>query len=116
MIGLAVTQLVASVTGQDSRGNDISTWAPLQVQALAFVPGQTAENIQATDQVTADAELYLPSGVTVAPEDRFQFGNGEVYEVNGHSSAWSSPFTGVDGAVMVRLRRVTGAAAHTVAG
>lgn len=111
---LPVTHLVASVTGQDSRGNDVTTFTPAGLLAYAFVPGQTTEDIEATEQVTAAAELYLPPDTAVAPEDRFQLADGTVWDVMGQPSPYSSPFTGIGGTVMVRLRRVTGAGAHTV--
>lgn len=116
MIGIPVTQLRAAVTGQDSRGNDIIGRTPEAVQALAFVPGQTTEATQGTEQVTANAELYLMFGATVSPEDQFELADGTIWDVQGQSSPFSSPFTGAGGTVMVRLKRVTGASAHTVAG
>ncbi len=113
---LPVTQLAASVTGQDSRGNDIYAWSAVPQLAYAFAPGQTAENIQGTEQVTANAELYLPPDSVVTPEDRFVLADGTTWEVTGLPSPYGSPFTGIGGTVVARLRRVTGASAHTVVG
>lgn len=116
MIGLTVTQLRAAVTGQDGLGNDIYAWTAAPVQAYAFVPGQTTEAVQGTEQVSAAAELYLPPGTDVAPTDQFELPDGTTWNVLGQPSPYNSPFTGIGGTVMVRLQRVTGASAHTVAG
>ena len=112
MTGITVTQLQAAVTGRDDYQNDQTAFTSRQVSGAAWVPGATSEATEGTEQVIATGELYLPPGTSVTPEDQFTV-LGETYQVFGHSSAWQSPWTGIQSPVMVRLRRVTGASAHS---
>jgi hypothetical protein len=107
--GVTVTLLSSAVTTVDEFGNDVRNVTSSQVGGCAFIPGGTAENIQGTIQVTADAELYMPSGTAVTPEDQIVY-RGVTYRVMGAPSTWTSPFTALRGPVMVRLKVVTGAA------
>ena len=107
--GVTVMLRSSSVTGVDAFGNDVRAVTSTEVGGCAFVPGGTAENIQGTIQVTADAELYMPSGTAVTPEDQIVY-RGVTYRVMGAPSTWTSPFTALRGPVMVRLKVVTGAA------
>ena len=107
--GVTVMLRSSSVTGVDAFGNDVRAVTSTEVGGCAFVPGGTAENIQGTIQVTADAELYMPSGTVVTPEDQITY-MGVTYKVMGAPASWTSPFTNLRGPVMVRLKVVTGAA------
>jgi hypothetical protein len=106
--GTTVTLLRSVVTGRDQYGNDVRTTTQTQVGGAAFVPASTSENIQGTDQVTADAECYLPAGTQVGPEDQL-ICQGVTYQVTGAPELWSSPFTGLAAPVKVNLKVVTGA-------
>jgi hypothetical protein len=112
MIGITVTLMSAAVTGQDDYGRDIYELTSQQISGAAFVPGATSEATEGTEQVIADAEIYLPPGTVVNPEDQIIV-NGTTYQVTGRSSAWQSPYTQIQSPVMARLRIVTGAAAHS---
>jgi hypothetical protein len=107
--GVTVTLIRSQVTGRDQYGNDIRTTTQTEVGGAAFVPGSTSENIQGTDQVTADAECYLPAGTQVTPEDQLAY-QDVTYQVTGAPESWASPFTGMAGPVKVNLKLVTGAA------
>lgn len=106
--GVTVTLRSSYVSGQDVYGNDVRQVTVTEVGGSAFVPGGTAENIQGTIQVEADAELYMPSGTVVTPEDQIVY-QGVTYRVMGAPATWTSPFTALRGPVMVRLKVVTGA-------
>jgi hypothetical protein len=106
--GVTVTLLSSSVTTRDEFGNDVRNVTSSEVGGCAFAPGGTTENIQGTDQVAADAELYMPSGTVVTPEDQVRY-QGVTYQVMGAPASWTSPFTALRGPVMVRLKVVTGA-------
>ena len=110
MLGEPVILLRASVTGQDSYGNDVTTLTP-ENRSAAWVPGSEAEITTGTEAVTADAECYLlPPGTAPGPLDQLtRVATGETFQVVGESSSWTSPFTGVASPVLVRLRRITGA-------
>jgi len=109
--GEFVTYLAASVTGTDDRGNDVLTYTSSQVGPCAFVPGAEAEVAQGTRQVTSTDQIYLPQGTPVSPLDQILRTTGEQYHVVGESNTWASPWTGIRGPVLVKLRRVTGATA-----
>lgn len=107
--GATVILLRSQVTGRDDRGNDVRTTTEIPVGGCAWVPTSTTENVQGADQVTADAEVYMPAGTQVSPEDQVVY-QGITYDVMGAPEAWSSPFTGIAGPVKVQLKVVTGAA------
>lgn len=107
--GVTVTLLSSSVTTRDEYGNDVRNATSSEVSGCAFVPTSTAEDIQGTTQVTADAELYMPAGTVVTPEDQIRY-QGVTYRVMGAPQAWTSPFTALRGPVAVKLKVVTGAA------
>jgi hypothetical protein len=110
--GEYVTYLAAYVSGQDDRGNDVTSYRASQVGPCAFVPNAEAEAMIGTRQVTSSDSIYLPAATPVSPLDRIQRQNGEVYEVVGESSPHMSPFTGLTAPLLVKLRRITGATAH----
>lgn len=106
--GVVVTLIHSEVTGRDGWGNDQRTTTTTEVSGCAFIPGGTSENIEGTIQVTADAEVYMPAGTVVSPEDQILY-QGVTYNVDGEPGTWTSPFTAVKGPVLVRLKVVTGA-------
>lgn len=111
--GVTVTLRSSYVSGQDVYGNDVRQRTSTEVGGCAFVPGSgsaigTTEDIQGTEQVTQAAELYMPAGTVITPEDQVVV-EGVTYEVMGAPSAWTSPFTMLRGPVQVHLRAVTGA-------
>jgi hypothetical protein len=106
--GVTVTLARSAVTGRDQYGNDVRETTETQVGGCAFAPGSTSENTQGTDQVTTDAECYLPAGTAITPEDQIIY-QGMAYQVTGVPQSWSSPFTGLASPVRVKLRAVTGA-------
>lgn len=110
--GVTVTLIHSEVTGRDSRGNDVRTTTETQVSGCAFIPGGTSENTEGTIQVTADAEVYMPSGTQVTPEDQVRY-QGVTYNVDGAPGTWTSPFTAIQGPVLVRLKVVTGASGRS---
>lgn len=62
-----------------------------------------------TSTVVADAELYVPYGVDVTPQDVIRLVDGTEWEVVGAPERWESPYpsTWKAGAV-IPLRRKTG--------
>ena len=107
--GVTVTLVHSAVTGRDSNyGNDVRTTTVQEIDGAAFIPGGTSENTEGSIQVTADAEVYLPAGTQVSPEDQIIY-QGVTYNVDGAPGTWTSPFTAMRGPVLVRLRVVTGA-------
>lgn len=110
--GEYVTWQHAAVTGTDDRGNDVLTFTGTTLGPCAWVPGSEVEAAIGTEQVTADAVIYLPPGTIPSPLDRIERASGEIYEVTGEPDASYSPFTGIQAPVKVSLKRVTGVTAH----
>lgn len=114
--GIYVTWESAYDSGQRDRGNTILAYRESSAGPCAFVPGSEAEATQGAYQVTALAEIYIPAGTPVTPQDRVIMPDGQRWQVIGQPDAWKSPFSGLASPVRVRLRRVTGATAHSVPG
>jgi len=111
--GQTVTLLRATPGGTDRYNDTVMTYTPEDIPGCAWVPGQTAEATQGAEEVTADAECYLPAGTVVSPLDRITR-NNVTYEVLGAESDWVSPFSQLRAPVRVRLRSVQGVSAHSV--
>jgi len=117
--GQTWTLLQNNVTGEDGYGNDVTTPASSPLPGCVFQPGQTSEATQGADQVTYDARLYYPQGLTIGPLDKVQAPpelGSDIFDVQGDLSNWRSPFTQIPGYQMARLRRIIGGSAHTVSG
>jgi hypothetical protein len=115
--GQTWTLLRNAVTSQDSYGNDVLTTTSTPVPGCVFQPGQSSEATQGADQVTYDARLFYPQGVTISPLDQVQAPpelGSDIFDVQGDLSNWLSPFTQVPGYQMARLRRIIGGSAHAV--
>jgi hypothetical protein len=108
-----VTWETAFDSGEKDRGNVVLAYRNSTVGPCAFVPGSEAEATQGAYQVTALADIYIPAGTPVTPQDRVIMPDGQRWQVVGQPNSWKSPFTGFQAPVQVRLRRVTGASAHT---
>jgi hypothetical protein len=111
--GQTVTLSRPTQTGTDRYNDPVWTWTDTDIAGCAWVPRETSEATQGAEEVTFDAECYLPPGTAVSPLDRITR-NGETFEVFGHVSDWISPFTQVRAPVRVRVRRVQGVSAHSV--
>ena len=107
--GVTVTLLSSTVTTRDEFGNDVRNVTSTEIRGCALAPGGTSEDIQGTEQVTADAELFMPAGTAVTPEDRIVC-QGVTYEVTGAAEAWTSPFTSFRGPVRSGSRSSPGQA------
>ena len=110
--GVTVTLRSSYVSGRDEYGNDVRQLTDSEVGGCAFAPGATTEDIQGTEQVTADAELYMPSGTVVTPEDQIVYA-GVTYQVTGCPVVVDQPVHGTprpgDGPAEGRHRRLGGA-------
>jgi hypothetical protein len=85
------------------------------VNHCAYAPRTTAggrDRAELTDRsagITADAELYVPYGVDITPQDVIQLGDGTEWEVIGLQEPWESPWPGAwQAGAVIPLRRRTG--------
>lgn len=66
----SVQILRRTVTGEDSSGNEIATYAPLATVNAYVSRRDTSEDIVDRDQVVVDYSFMLPAGTDVRPYDR----------------------------------------------
>jgi hypothetical protein len=105
--GEPVVILHRTYTGEkDQYGNAQYTVEEIQT-AAAVGPKPPSEDMQDRDQITAGLFVWLPPGTVVLATDQMRL-RGFLYEVDGDSMAWQSPFTGLVAPLQVSLRRVTG--------
>lgn len=108
MIGETVTILRPGAPTRDVHGNDApGADTEIDVEHCAVWPTGSDEKIQAQDQVGERWTVWFPFGTSVLATDRVRI-RGEVYQVSGRASSWSSPFTNTRAGVEIRLERVTG--------
>lgn len=107
MIGETVALLHRATSTRDAHGNQVWTYAEVDVPGCAVWPTGSDEQIQGQDQTSERLSVMLPFGTRVVATDRARV-RGLLYEVTGIPSQWSSPFTGTRAGVEVRLTRVTG--------
>lgn len=106
--GETVTHFVRSVTGRDSRGNDLVVFdAGTDIPGCPVWPRGSTEQLQHRDTVTTGLTTVVPPDTPVTALDRFQV-RGDLYEVDGTPSDWRHPVTGRRPGLEVQLTRVTG--------
>lgn len=111
--GKTVTLVHRQVTGRDSYGNDIYGTTEKTVEGCAVSPGNSSEDWQGTEQITADITVHMPPGTVVdMPLDQVIV-DGTEYNVVGDPRSWSSPFTGTQSFLEVQGRLITTGGAAT---
>lgn len=107
MIGETVTIVRRTQSGRDSHGNPVWESVEIPVERCAVWPTGSTEEIQGQDQTSERVTVMFPYGTDVRSTDQGQV-RGQVYDVTGLPSSWSSPFTTTRAGVEVRLERVRG--------
>lgn len=95
--------------GVDDQGDAIVTDTTVTVSG-AFAPAASVETTVAQDQVTTQAQAYLPAGTVVSSTSKLTI-RGIDYEVTGDPEDWGpSPVTGWNPGILgpVSLKRITG--------
>jgi hypothetical protein len=93
-------------TVENEYGNTVDAWAtqPTPTRVYAWGPVSLNETTASRDTVTADVELFAPTGFYVGPKDHIRL-DGQTYEVqSGVESFDHGPFNFHPG-VRVNLRR-----------
>lgn len=111
-----ITGHPATVTRYETdRYGDRVQVAVFAVNYTAFAPRSTSSTrgtVELTDRsgsVTADAELYVPYGVDITPQDVIRLADGSEWEVVGAPERWESPYPGTwKAGTVIPLRRKTG--------
>ncbi|MEU1043984.1 hypothetical protein ABZ400_02355 [Streptomyces sp. NPDC005897] len=110
-LGDTVVVVRPGPSSEDIYGNDTPgppTEIPVAGCAIAPRDGTgTNENTDARDTVITGLTLYAPYGADIRPTDQVRVG-GQLYEVDGQSGSFRSPFTGSTGPVVAALKLVTG--------
>src|SRR5690606_29597809 len=101
-------------TGEDSQGNPIVA-EPERIPVKrsgalpAFAPRSSTELFSSSGQrVITGGSLYLPTGTSVLPTDRFEIDGDASWQVDGEAGAWSNAHTGRGRGVEVAVRRADG--------
>lgn len=111
--GDAVVIVRPGPPSEDIYGNDVPgspTEIPVSGCAIAPRDGSgpgSNEITDARDTVITGLTLYAPYGTDIRATDRVRVG-GDLYEVDGQSGSYRSPFTGSTGPVVAALKLVTG--------
>lgn len=105
-VTVIITRRVLSPT-KDVDGNDVYTTTTFTVPSCAFASVGSVEVVQGQDMVTTTPTLYMPPGTVVLVTDAILVGS-VTYEVSGTPAADTSPYTGWNPGVVVRLKAVTG--------
>ncbi|MFT9821150.1 hypothetical protein [Lysinibacillus sp. NPDC056185] len=110
--GETVTVLRANLV-TDRYGNEVWDWSDPDrtlVPGCAVAPRRTGA-AEVTDLgrqgVIVGLTVYAPAGTDIRPSDRMEVG-GRVYEVDGESGTWASPFTGWAPGIEVALKQMEG--------
>jgi hypothetical protein len=94
---------------QDEYGNDVYNETRITVRNCVFAPSGSSESLVFQDQVSTTDTIFMPAGTDVSPLDAIEW-NGNVYEVTGEVSAWTSPFSGRVSPIRVDVTRIKGVA------
>lgn len=101
-----------TVTGRDSLGNDVVTWAAVSPPELlgrlaGLPPSESGGELRVDRDTVIDRRvLDLPWGTDIQPRDRVTVG-GRLYDVDGAPDDTAvSPLTGI-GYVSAALRRAS---------
>lgn len=71
-------------------------------------PAASTEAINLRDQVTSDYVCLMPPGTDIRDTDRMVLPDGQTYQVTGVPAIYSTPFSGWDPGIEVRLSRWEG--------
>lgn len=105
--GQTVTILTRTAGANDALGNKTYTSVPTVVAGAAFADLGSSEILGNQETVIDQPVVYLPAGTVVGPLDAVMVG-AITYEVDGQPSSNTSPFTGWNPGMVVKLRRVEG--------
>jgi hypothetical protein len=88
---------------------NVEVWtAGTSVEVLGAVdPGSTTIDLDGRVQITVTPTAYLPAGTDVTDVYRLEVA-GDVYELASLPAGWVNPYTGDDGGIVLRLKKVTG--------
>jgi len=94
---------------KNSRGNVADSWdAPTDVWIYAFNPGVTeAPLVPGHDRTETRPTIYAPIGTIMTHRDRVTR-RGRVYEVDGETLIFESPFDSSMDGVRIPLKEVAG--------
>ncbi len=105
-----VQVLPHSAGAEDALGNPTDSWGPGRTEPVyGWAPAGTTEVNGSRHAVTADLQVYVPSGFSCSPRDRVIAG-GRTYEVQGEVEDFDHGPFGWQPGGQVNLRRVEGSA------
>ena len=113
--GETLTVIRAGGITRDLYGNDIpSALIEFDIPGCITAPRASRtslrtpmEELQDRDQVYDGLNVWAPPGSDILVTDQMRV-NGVIYDVDGVTQSWSSPFTGSTAPMEIRLLLVTG--------
>lgn len=106
--GETITIRRRSKASTDDYGNPTYTTTTITVKDALIAVGGTSEPVDAErDAVDSKLTIYLPNGTAVLDGDVFVIRNTNWVK-DGSAEQWASPFIGLDGGVIVPVRKRVG--------
>ena len=106
--GETITIRRRSAASTDDYGNPTYTTTTITVKDALIAFGATDAPVDAERNAQdVDLTVYLPNGTVVEENDTFII-RGTSFVKNGVSQEWISPFAGLDGGVVVPVRKRNG--------
>lgn len=93
-------------TAEDEYGNTVDAWetTPVKRSVFGWAPAGTNEETASRQTVTADLQLFAPSGFTLDPRDHVRI-LGQTYQVEGIVEDYDHGPFGYTPGCRVNLRR-----------
>ncbi len=93
-----------------NRFGDYTDTSTHTISGCAISPKSTGENVKANrrDTVYVAMEVHAPFGSDVRPTDTVEMADGTMWEVEGDTTSYSSPFTGWSPGMRFEISRTTG--------
>jgi hypothetical protein len=106
--GETITIRRRSKASTDDYGNPTYTTTTITVKDALIAFGGTSEPIDAErNAIDSKLSIYLPNGTAIEDNDLFII-RGTQWVKDGIAQEWVSPFTGMDGGVLVSVRKRVG--------
>jgi hypothetical protein len=106
--GEVITVRRRSTASTDDYGNPTYTISTFTIQGALVAFGSTDEPVDAgRNAIDNQITVYIPRGTQIQDDDVFQIRNS-TWVKDGDPQDWVSPFSGLDGGIVLNLRKRDG--------